>query len=45
MRIDDAGLDSLIEPLEPQVSLGRAFVRFGGVLSMAFRTFPSAVKK
>ena len=44
VQIGDAGLDGVIEPLEPQVGLGGALVQFGDVLAAALGALLAAVE-
>ena len=44
VEIGDAGLDGVIEPLQPQVGFGGALVQFGDVLAAALGALLPAVK-
>lgn len=44
-RFDDAGLDRVIEPLQPKVGLGGALGRFGDVLTAALGASLAAVQR
>jgi hypothetical protein len=43
-QIGDAGLDRVLQPLEPEVGFGRPFVQFGDVLAAASGVFVPAVE-
>ncbi len=44
VQVRDAGLDGVIEPLEPKVGLGGALVQFGDMLAATFGSFLAAVE-
>src|SRR5579872_6397944 len=44
VEIGDAGLDGVIEPLEPQVGLGRALVQLGDMLAAALGALLPAIE-
>ena len=44
VQIGDAGLDGVIEPLEPQVGLGGPLVQFGDMLAAALGALLAAVE-